>query len=311
MGDVIVPRKLALFNCSFFFNQKGPSLCVVRFHHCSGDLWATPHSEGNLALLAVVHRQTFQHQTAQARSSATTASIVDTETLQTWRICSKQLAWTRVYPSSYDHGSGKRVPPTWVAFHLGYFSTSMIMGEKVLKMKLCQGQHPGKKLLLDAKKLFAVTPASVHKKKTCSEIYIYIYIDINIYICINQSPQFNKKGQNWNYHLNVIWELEQAGLLPAISRAVTPLLGGYHLSYPYTHPFIGAVFSLNFIYNKLVRVVITYLPPGIPCRKTGAIICELADTVQDQIHDLLADGVMPGGGLSRVQGSIEGVNLFP
>ena len=202
MGDVIVPRKLALFFCLFFFlNQKGPSLCVVRFHHCSGDLWATPHSEGNLALLAVVHRQTFQHQTAQARSSATTASIVDTETLQTWRICSKQLAWTRVYPSSYDHGSGKGVPPTWVAFHLGYFSTSMIMGEKVIKMKLCQSQHPGKKKMLDAKKLFAVTPTSVQKKNQPT-----------LFSDINWPPRFNKKGKKIrNHHLNVLWELEQVG----------------------------------------------------------------------------------------------------
>ena len=37
-----------------------------------------------------------------------------------------------VYPSSHNHGSGKWVPPILVSFHLGWFSTSMIMGERVV-----------------------------------------------------------------------------------------------------------------------------------------------------------------------------------
>ena len=37
----------------------------------------------------------------------------------------------RCYPSSRNHGSGKWVPPIWVSFHLGWFFTSMIVGERV------------------------------------------------------------------------------------------------------------------------------------------------------------------------------------
>ena len=36
-----------------------------------------------------------------------------------------------MYSSSHNHGSGKWVPPILVSFHLGWFSTSMIMGERV------------------------------------------------------------------------------------------------------------------------------------------------------------------------------------
>ena len=37
----------------------------------------------------------------------------------------------REYPSSHNHGSGKWVPQILVSFHLGWFSTFMIMGERV------------------------------------------------------------------------------------------------------------------------------------------------------------------------------------
>ena len=36
-----------------------------------------------------------------------------------------------IYSSSHNHGSGKWIPPILVSFHLGQFSTSMIMGERV------------------------------------------------------------------------------------------------------------------------------------------------------------------------------------
>ena len=35
------------------------------------------------------------------------------------------------YPSSHNHGSGKWIPPILVSFHLGWCSTSMVMGERV------------------------------------------------------------------------------------------------------------------------------------------------------------------------------------
>ena len=38
---------------------------------------------------------------------------------------------TFTYPSSHNNGSGRWVPPKLVSFHLGSFSTSMIMGERV------------------------------------------------------------------------------------------------------------------------------------------------------------------------------------
>ena len=41
------------------------------------------------------------------------------------------------YPSSHNHGSGKWVPPIFVSFHLGWFSTSMILGERVTHPDPC------------------------------------------------------------------------------------------------------------------------------------------------------------------------------
>ena len=40
--------------------------------------------------------------------------------------------------SSHNHGSGTWVPPIWVSFHLGWFSTSMIMGERVFGWIICK-----------------------------------------------------------------------------------------------------------------------------------------------------------------------------
>ena len=37
------------------------------------------------------------------------------------------------YPSSHNHGSKKWVPPILVSVHLGWFSISMIMGERVIQ----------------------------------------------------------------------------------------------------------------------------------------------------------------------------------
>lgn len=70
----------------------------------------------------------------------------------------------------------------------------MIIGEKAIKMKLCQSQHPGKKLLLDAKILFEVTPTSVQKKNQPTR-----------FSDINWPPRFNKKGKKIrDHHLNVL-----------------------------------------------------------------------------------------------------------
>ena len=55
-----------------------------------------------------------------------------------------------VYPSSHNHGSGKCVPPILVSFHLGWFSTSMIMGERVIPDIYLNNQF-----LFEAKRLSA------------------------------------------------------------------------------------------------------------------------------------------------------------
>ena len=61
---------------------------IVRLDNCCGHLWATPDREGNLTLLPIVHRQAFQHEAPQARSGATAASVVHTETLQSSNVLS-------------------------------------------------------------------------------------------------------------------------------------------------------------------------------------------------------------------------------
>ena len=55
---------------------------VVGFDDCSRHLWARPNCERDFALLAVVHGQALQHQTAQAGSRAAAHGIVHTEALQ-------------------------------------------------------------------------------------------------------------------------------------------------------------------------------------------------------------------------------------
>merc|ERR1719195_535537 len=62
---------------------------VVGLNHRCCHLWACPHSETQLGLLPVIHRQTLQQQAAQARARPSTASIVDHEALQTSAIVSK------------------------------------------------------------------------------------------------------------------------------------------------------------------------------------------------------------------------------
>ena len=56
---------------------------VVGLYNSRGDLRATPHGEGDLALLPVVHRQTLEHEAAQAGSGASSTSVVDAEPLKT------------------------------------------------------------------------------------------------------------------------------------------------------------------------------------------------------------------------------------
>ena len=58
--------------------------CVIGLYNRGRYLWAAPHCERDLALLAVIHGQTLQHEAAQTGSSATTASVVHAEPLQTW-----------------------------------------------------------------------------------------------------------------------------------------------------------------------------------------------------------------------------------
>ena len=69
------------FSCSKIRGAKEQD-GVIRLYHRGGHLWAAPHCERDLALLAVIHGQTLQHKAAQTGSSATTASVVHTETLQ-------------------------------------------------------------------------------------------------------------------------------------------------------------------------------------------------------------------------------------
>ena len=70
------------FSCSKIRGAKEQD-CVIGLYHRGGHLWAAPHCERDLALLAVIHGQTLQHKAAQTGSSATTASIVHAEPLQT------------------------------------------------------------------------------------------------------------------------------------------------------------------------------------------------------------------------------------
>jgi hypothetical protein len=62
---------------------------VVRLHHCSGHLRATPHCETDLGLLAIINRETLEEQASKTGASAATASVVDNKALQTSAVVSK------------------------------------------------------------------------------------------------------------------------------------------------------------------------------------------------------------------------------
>mmetsp|Transcript_15020 Transcript_15020/g.35469 ORF Transcript_15020/g.35469 Transcript_15020/m.35469 type:complete len:206 (+) Transcript_15020:856-1473(+) len=63
--------------------------CVVGLDHGSSHLRAAPHGEGDLALLPIVHRQTLEHEAAQAGSCASSTSVVDAEPLKTGAVVRK------------------------------------------------------------------------------------------------------------------------------------------------------------------------------------------------------------------------------
>jgi len=50
--------------------------------HCGSNLWAGPHSEGQLGLLTVVNGQTLEHEARKTRASATTDSVEAHEALE-------------------------------------------------------------------------------------------------------------------------------------------------------------------------------------------------------------------------------------
>ena len=56
---------------------------VIGLYNSGGDLRTTPHGEGDLALLPIVHRQTLEHEATQAGSCASSASVVNAESLKT------------------------------------------------------------------------------------------------------------------------------------------------------------------------------------------------------------------------------------
>jgi len=62
---------------------------VVWLNDCSGDLGAGPDGEGDLTLLAIIDRQTLEHQAAKTRTSTTTASVEDKEALETSAVVSE------------------------------------------------------------------------------------------------------------------------------------------------------------------------------------------------------------------------------
>merc|ERR1719487_1258661 len=62
---------------------------VVGLDNGGGHLRATPHSEGDLGLLTVVHGQALQHQATQTGSRTTTDSVVDHESLETGTVVSQ------------------------------------------------------------------------------------------------------------------------------------------------------------------------------------------------------------------------------
>jgi len=65
--------------------------CVVWLHHSGSDLGATPDSEGDLRLLAVIDGETLEEKAAETGASATTDGVEDHESLKTSAVV-RQLA---------------------------------------------------------------------------------------------------------------------------------------------------------------------------------------------------------------------------
>merc|ERR1719384_1855783 len=82
---------------------------VVWLDHCGGNLRTRPDSETQLGLLAVVHREALQQQTAQSRTCPSTASVVDHESLKTCAIVGKL---TDTVQHEIDDLFADRVVPT-------------------------------------------------------------------------------------------------------------------------------------------------------------------------------------------------------
>merc|ERR1719201_2160716 len=55
---------------------------IVRLHYCGGDLRACPNSEAQLGLLAIIDRETLEHETSETAARSTSDRIEDHETLQ-------------------------------------------------------------------------------------------------------------------------------------------------------------------------------------------------------------------------------------
>ncbi len=95
--------------------------------------------EGNQTWSFLMHLYTIQKQLRHQPSELLDCGKIN----KTWGFPSKKtinqcvdfsiftVNQSNIYPSSHNHGSGKWVPPILVSFHLGWFSTSMIMGGRV------------------------------------------------------------------------------------------------------------------------------------------------------------------------------------
>merc|ERR1712003_97852 len=62
---------------------------VVRLNHGSRHLGTRPHCETKLAFLAVVHRESFKHQTSQARTRSSSTPVEHHKSLQSRAIVCK------------------------------------------------------------------------------------------------------------------------------------------------------------------------------------------------------------------------------
>merc|ERR1719149_116797 len=63
--------------------------CVVWLDDCCGHLWAGPHGETQLGLLAVINRKTLQHEAAKTTAGASPNCVEDHEALQASAIVGK------------------------------------------------------------------------------------------------------------------------------------------------------------------------------------------------------------------------------